>query len=110
KQIFIDVKAGMHNHYTTFSPDGRWVYFVRGKMRPADLDIWRIPVEGGTPERMTAFHARVAYPSFLDKRTLIFTATRQDGSGSGLYAMDVDRRISHPVSFGLEDYVSIAAS
>ncbi len=47
---------------------------------------------------------------FSTTRTLLFTASRPDGSGSGLYAMDVDRRIPHAVSFGLEEYVSVAAS
>jgi Tol biopolymer transport system component len=41
---------------------------------------------------------------------LIYTAMREDGSGSGLYAMDVERRIAHPASAGLEEYVSVAAS
>jgi Tol biopolymer transport system component len=52
----------------------------------------------------------VAYPAFLDGRTLLYTAPRPDGSGSGLYTMDVDRRIPHAVSFGLEEYTSVAAS
>ena len=41
---------------------------------------------------------------------MIYTATREDGSGSGLYAMDVERRIPHAVSSGLEEYLSVAAS
>src|SRR4030095_16434369 len=45
-----------------------------------------------------------------DARTLPSTAPRPVGWGSGLYAMNVDRRIPHAVSFGLETYVSVAAS
>ena len=74
------------------------------------MDIWRIPSGGGAIERLTNYHARVAYPAFLDERTLLYTAPRPDGSGSGLYAMDIDRRIPHAVSFGLEEYISVAAS
>jgi len=74
------------------------------------MDIWRIPSAGGTAERLTNHDSRVAYPAFLDGRTLLYTAPRPDGSGSGLYTMDVDRRIPHAVSFGLEDYTSVAAS
>ena len=48
------------------------------------MDIWRIPSEGGTAERLTNHNSRVAYPTLLDERTLLYTATRQDGSGSGL--------------------------
>ena len=39
------------------------------------MDIWRVPSTGRQPERMTHHHSRVAYPTFLDERTLIYTAT-----------------------------------
>jgi serine/threonine protein kinase len=108
-QIFVD-KPGVHNHFPAWSPDGRFVYFAHGIPNPFHMDIWRIPSTGGTAERLTNYASRVAYPAFLDERTLLYTASRPDGSGSGLYAMDVDRRIPHAVSFGLEEYVSVAAS
>ena len=109
RQIFIE-KPGIHNHYPAWSPDGRFAYFVRGIPDPYDMDIWRIPSTGGTAERLTNYHSHVTYPAFLDDRTLVYTAPRPDGSGSGLYAMDVDRRIPHALSFGLEEYASVAAS
>ncbi len=109
RQIFVD-KAGRHNHYLAWSPDGRFIYFVRGIMDPWDMDIWRIPSQGGTVERLTNHHSRVADPTLLDERTLLYTADRPDASGSGLYVMDLDRRIPHAVTFGLEEYLSIAAS
>ena len=34
-----------------WSPDGRWIYYRR--YHPGGADIWRIPSEGGVPERMT---------------------------------------------------------
>src|SRR5262249_38754438 len=73
---------------------------------PDEWDVWRVPAGGGPAERMTHHNSRVAYPHLLDKRTLIYTAMRDDGSGSALYAMDVDKRIAHPVTGGLEEYVS----
>lgn len=109
RQIFIE-EPGIHNHYPTWSLDGRFVYFVRGIPSPYDMDVWRLPSTGGTAERLTNYHSRVAYPAFLDERTLLYTAPRPDGSGSGLYSMDVDRRIPHALSFGLEEYASVAAS
>ena len=108
KQIFVE-EPGVHHHYLVWSPDGRFVYFVGG-VPPRDTDIWRIPVTGGAAERLTNHHSRVAYPAFLQDGTLVYTAARSDGSGSRLYAMDVDRRIPHPVSFGLEEFVSVASS
>jgi Tol biopolymer transport system component len=109
KQIFID-KPGIHNHFLVWSPDGRFIYFAHGIPNPFHMDIWRIPSAGGTAERLTNHDSRVAYPAFLDARTLLYTASRPDGTRSGIYAMDVDRKIPHAVSFGLEEYVSAAAS
>jgi len=109
KQIYID-KPGIHNHYPAWSPDGRFVYFARGTLSPFYMDIWRVPSTGGMAERLTNHDSHVTYPAFLDERTLLYTASRPDGSGSGLYAMDIDRRIPHALSFGLEEYVSVAAS
>jgi serine/threonine protein kinase/Tol biopolymer transport system component len=107
RQICV-AKPGVHEHYVTWSPNGRFVYFVRG-IPPDEMDAWRIPSAGGDPERLTRHNSRVAYPSLLDEHTLIYTATREDGSGSGLYTMDVERRIAHPASGGLEEYVSVTS-
>jgi serine/threonine protein kinase len=109
RQIFIE-KPGLHNHYPVWSPDGRFIYFARGTTTPRDMDIWRVPSDGGKAERLTNHHSRVSYPAFLDERTLLYTASRPDGTGSALYAMDIARRIPHAVSFGLEEYISVAAS
>ena len=101
-------KPGIHNHFLTWSPDGRFVYFARG-IPPNDMDVWRIRQEGGEPERVTNHHSRVAYPSFLGERTLIYIASRGDG-GSGLYVMDIERRIPHAVTSGVEEYKSVSSS
>jgi Tol biopolymer transport system component len=101
-------RNGLHNHYLTWSPDGQFIYFVRG-VPPEDLDVWRIRPSGGEPERMTHHQGRVAYPAFLDAHTLVYCAAREDG-GRGLFALDVERRISRAVTSGLEEYTSVAAS
>ena len=108
RQICV-AKPGIHQHYVTWSPDGRFVYFVRG-IPPDEMDIWRVASAGGVAERLTYRNSQVAYPTLLDDRTLVYTATREDGSGSGLYAMDVERHSSHPVSAGIEEYVSVGTS
>jgi serine/threonine protein kinase len=109
RQIF-QGEPGISNTYPVWSPDGRFIYFARGFTTPVDRDIWRIPSGGGSPERLTNHHARVAYPTFLDERTLLYAGPRPDGSGSALYSMNVETRIPHVVSLGLEDYLSVAAS
>ncbi len=108
RQICIG-KPGIHQHYVTWSPDGRFIYFVRG-IPPDEMDVWRVASAGGVAERLTHHNSLVACPSLLDDRTLIYTAMREDGSGSGLFAMDVERRISHAVSAGIEEYVSVGTS
>ena len=108
KQIFIE-KPGVHCHHHTWSPDGRYIYFVRG-FPPNELDVWRIPADGGEPERMTHHNSKVGYPALLDDRTLIYSATAEDGSGLWLYAMDVERRVPHRVTFGVDQYVSVSAA
>ncbi|CAN5706570.1 hypothetical protein BH20ACI3_BH20ACI3_03100 [soil metagenome] len=108
KQIYA-AEAGVHCHYLTWSPDGAFIYFAKG-FPPDEMDIWRIRPTGGTPERITFHTSRVAYPTFLNERTLLYIAQADDGTGPWLYGMDVERRIPHRISFGVERYTSIAAS
>ncbi len=114
KRLFA-AKPGVHCHYLTWSPDGRYVYFVRGTPSTEEMDIWRIPItstsQAPIPERMTHHNARVAYLSWLDSRTLLYSATAEDGSGQWLYSMDVEHRIPHRVSSGIGDqYLSASVT
>jgi serine/threonine protein kinase/Tol biopolymer transport system component len=107
RKIFV-AEPGVHCHFLIWSRDGRSIYFVKGTPT-TDMDIWRIPAGGGNAERITAHHAWVGYPAWLDARTLIYSATADDGSGRWLYAMDVEHRIPHRVSSGIaEQYLSVA--
>jgi serine/threonine protein kinase/Tol biopolymer transport system component len=101
---------GTHCHYLSWSPDGRYIYFVRGDPASADWDIWRLRPSGLGLERLTFHHARVTYPVLLDERTLLYLVTDADGSGPWLYVLDVALRRSRRVSVGLERYTSLAAS
>ena len=101
--------AGLHCHFPLWSPDGSFIYFVLGSL-PDKLDIWRIAPAGGTPERITSHNARVTHPVFLDRRTLMYLASDPDGSGPWLHSIDVERRISHRLTSGVEQYTSLAAS
>jgi serine/threonine protein kinase/WD40 repeat protein len=107
QKIFV-AEPGVHCHFLIWSLDGRFVYFVKGTPT-TDTDIWRIPARGGDAEQITFHHAWVAYPAWLDDRTLIYSATADDGSGRWLYAIDVEHRIPHRVSSGIaEQYLSVA--
>jgi Tol biopolymer transport system component len=101
--------AGLHSHFPLWSRDSKFIYFVQGTP-PDKLDIWRIRSNGGTPERITSHNGRVTYPVFLDGRTLMYLATDPDGSGPWLYSMDVEHRIAHRLSSGVDRYTSLASS
>jgi Tol biopolymer transport system component len=100
---------GEHVHFQAWSPKDAYIYFVRG-VPPDEMDLWRMTPEGKQVERITFHNARVSYPTFLDDRSLLYLATSYDGSGPWLYMLDVDSRQSRRLSFGVEQYTSIAAS
>jgi Tol biopolymer transport system component len=101
--------AGLHSHFPLWAPDSKFIYFVQGTP-PDKLDIWRIAPTGGTPERITFQNGRATYPVLLDRRTLMYLATDSDGLGPWLYSMDVEHRIPHRLTSGLDRYTSLAAS
>jgi Tol biopolymer transport system component len=103
-------KAGEHSHYPVWSPDGRYVYFVRGGVRLTQADVWRVPAAGGDAEQITHHRSDVRYPALIDDRTLVYIAPAAEGSGSALYGMDVERRVPHRLNIGVEQYRSVAAS
>ncbi|HXI67805.1 MAG TPA: hypothetical protein VNH41_07705, partial [Steroidobacteraceae bacterium] len=108
RRIYV-APAGVHCHFPLWSPDDAFVYFVRG-VPPDHWDLWRVRPSGSGLERLTNHNSRVSYPVLLDRRTLLYLATDADGSGPWVYALDVEQRISHRVSNGLESYTSLAAS
>jgi Tol biopolymer transport system component len=52
----------------------------------------------------------VSYPTFLDRSMLLYLATGTDGSGPWIYGLDVDRRVPHRLSSGVERWTSLAAT
>jgi Tol biopolymer transport system component len=101
--------AGVHCHFPLWAPDDAFIYFVRG-VPPNAWDVWRLRPSGANLERVTFQNAAVSHPVLLDERTLLYLATDTQGDGPWLYATDVERRVAHRVSFGLEHYTSLSAS
>jgi Tol biopolymer transport system component len=101
--------AGLHGHFPVWAPDGAFIYFVQGSL-PDAMDIWRIRPTGGAAERITHHNARVSHPVLLNHQTLMYLASDGSGSGQSLYSLDVERRVPHRVSAGLDRYTSLAAS
>jgi Tol biopolymer transport system component len=108
RQIF-SAPEGLHGHFLLWSPDRAFIYFVQGSP-PEHLDIWRLPSDGGTAERLTFHDSAVTHPVFLDSRTLLYLAQDEDGAGPWIYALNVENRTSRRVSSGIETYTSLAAS
>jgi Tol biopolymer transport system component len=108
-QIFVDV-PGMHNHTTTWSPDGRWIYFVHGRAPFSNMDLYRIHAEGGQPEQLTTFNRFIGSPTPIDARTVLYVGEDEDGCGPWLWAFDVERKVSRRVTKGLDKYLWISAA
>jgi Tol biopolymer transport system component len=102
--------ADEHRHYQVWSPDGRWIIFVRGRPATREMDLWRIPVEGGTTEQLTFIKRDIAFPTPIDARTLLFVGSDESGTGPWLYTLDLQTRVIRRASSGLERYASVAAS
>jgi serine/threonine protein kinase/Tol biopolymer transport system component len=109
RRIFGD-QPGLHNHFPTWSPDGRWIYFVHGTPATKEMDLWRIDPAGGNSERLTQRNTDVAYPTPVGNRTVFYVARDGDGSGPWLWAFDLKRKDSRRASVGLEQYTSVEAS
>ena len=109
RQIYVD-RPGVHAHFPVWSTDGRWIYFARGLWAALDMDIWRVAVTGGAPEQMTRHGTDIRFPTPIDERTVLYVAPAEDGSGPWMWSLDVERKVSTRVSFGLERYTSIRAS
>lgn len=108
RRIFGD-RPGIHNHFPTWSPDGRWIYFVHGTPATREMDLWRIDPAGNNPERLTQSNTDIAYPTPVGNRTVFYVARDGDGSGPWLWAFDLKRRDSRRASIGLEQYTSVQA-
>lgn len=108
-RVIFTAPAGLHSHFPLWSHDAAFIYFVQGSL-PDKLDVWRIRSTGGTPEQITSHNGRVSYPVLLNRRTLMYLVGDSDGSGSNLYSIDIEHRISHRLTSGLDRYTSLAAS
>ena len=100
RQIYV-ARAGVHNHFPVWSPDGAFIYFVHGLLDSNSRKrLWRIRPDGGEPERLTFHDALVTFPTWLDNRTLLYLATDDDGFGPWIYAIDVKTPCPSPNQHG----------
>jgi len=104
--------GSLKNNNPVWSPDGQWIYLVRG-LEPQDemnMDVWRLRATGGAPERLTERRASVNFLAPLDQRTLLYTSRSEDWSGPWLWALDVERKTTRRVFPSIDQYTSVSAS
>ena len=88
RAIAYPVSHNDQDHAPRYSPDGRWIAFVRN---PQLGDVWRVPAAGGTPERLTMLNAEIRGLDWLpDGRSLVFG--RRIDSETRLYRLDLEGR------------------
>ena len=101
--------SGLHAHFPVWSPDQAFIYFVQGVV-PDPMDVFRISPAGGAAEQVTRQQSRVSYPVMINPRTLLYLATDALDEGPWLYGMDVERRVAHRLTSGVDAYVSLSSS
>ena len=104
------LESGVHSHYPIWSKDGQWIYSVRGVWNAREMDIWRVPMSGGTAERLTHVNQDIRYLALLNDGSVLFVAPDQDGAGPWLWSLNPDTKTIRRISSGLEVYSSIDAS
>jgi Tol biopolymer transport system component len=101
------ILVGEHNHNPVWSSDGQWIYFARGAEPTEAMEVWRVRPSGESAERLTDRGVPVNSVAPLDTRTLVYV-TRTDRSG--LWALDVERKVARRVASGLGQYMTVSAS
>lgn len=99
-----DMDPDSFEYAPRYSPDGRWIVFVRN---PQVGDLWRIPAGGGVPEQLTDDSAEIrGWAWRSDSRHIVFG--RRVDSEARLY--ELDTRTHTLRDLGLDDAQSPALS
>jgi Tol biopolymer transport system component len=109
RREILNAGSGYHQHYPTWGADG-WIYLVRGLENTRQMDLWRVRPDGTGSERLVTGTREPVHPTPIDEKTVLFIGQDPDGAGPWLWAFDLERRVARRLSFGLEQYTSLAAS
>jgi eukaryotic-like serine/threonine-protein kinase len=112
RREIITAAAGLHIHWPAWSGDG-YVYFIRTRSTIANLDqsdIYRIRVDGGTPEPVIATPRRAMFPMVAPGDGGIFFASDAASVDLGLYWRPVAGGTPVPITRGIGDYSGASLS
>jgi serine/threonine protein kinase/Tol biopolymer transport system component len=109
-RALVAAEGQLHQHNPVWSPDGEWIYFVRGSDPTETMDVWKVGASGGAPQRVSARSAALNFLAALDPQTLLYVGRADDWSGPWLWALDVKTGSARRATVGLEQYTSVAAS
>src|SRR5262249_20194957 len=75
--------------YPRFSPDGKWIAFSSD--RAGNMDVYIIPVEGGTAKQLTFNSAEDNVLGWTpDSHSVLFSSSRGEDFMSNLYVVSID--------------------
>ncbi|MEQ1512072.1 MAG: winged helix-turn-helix domain-containing protein [Lysobacteraceae bacterium] len=90
------------------SPDGRWIAFQRNISLG---DVWRIPVAGGKPQRLTTLRTNFNGLAWTrDSRSVVFSRYRSDGVVLGKLEVDTGALVEYRGNDGGMSAPSIGAN
>jgi len=75
--------------YPRFSPDGKWIAFSSD--RAGNLDVYIVPVDGGTPKALTSHSAEDNVLGWTpDSKAVLFASNRGEDFAGRLYTVSID--------------------
>jgi tricorn protease len=75
--------------YPRFSPDGRWLAFSSD--RNGNMDVYVVPVGGGTPKQLTAHSAEDTVLAWApDSKSILFATNRAEDFTGKLYTVGLE--------------------
>jgi dipeptidyl aminopeptidase/acylaminoacyl peptidase len=114
--VVIASGAGDYNYFPAYSPDGRWISFVKGEgskgvFARKTSDIYLLPRTGGTPKKLSLNTEGIMdswHRWSKDGRVIVFSSKR-GGDMTALYGSTVDANgnTSRPVKVAGHDKVKV---
>ncbi|MHC4956379.1 MAG: protein kinase domain-containing protein, partial [Planctomycetota bacterium] len=74
KPVPLPTPEGNHQHFPTWSFDGKWIYLCRGVVRTGRIDLWRVRPDGKQLQKLTHNLRSVSYLACIDNDTVLFLA------------------------------------